>query len=86
MIYFFSDINECTSDLPMDPNGPCSVGATCINIVGGYQCECPPGTSGDAYKGGCKLFHIIKGFKKIFSVYCYFLNKRKLFMALNFYV
>ncbi|GBN12717.1 Fibrillin-2 [Araneus ventricosus] len=48
------DINECTADLPMDPNGPCSVGATCINIVGGYQCECPPGTTGDAYKGGCR--------------------------------
>lgn len=54
-VFSFTDINECTADLPMDPNGPCSVGATCINIVGGYLCECPPGTDGDAYKGGCKL-------------------------------
>ncbi|UYV71427.1 dp [Cordylochernes scorpioides] len=48
------DVNECTADLPVDPNGPCAVGAICINLVGGYHCECPPRMSGDPYKTGCR--------------------------------
>lgn len=48
------DINECVADLPIDPNGPCAVGAVCINIVGGFQCECSPGTNGDPYESGCR--------------------------------
>ncbi|CAN7942616.1 unnamed protein product, partial [Ixodes pacificus] len=48
------DVNECTSNLPIDPNGPCGVGAICINIVGGFQCECPPATTGDPFTTGCQ--------------------------------
>ncbi|XP_022668562.1 uncharacterized protein LOC111253451 isoform X4 [Varroa destructor] len=42
-----ADVNECTANLPLDPNGPCGSGATCINLVGSYKCECPPGTQGN---------------------------------------
>ncbi|XP_064459913.1 uncharacterized protein LOC135370150 isoform X1 [Ornithodoros turicata] len=48
------DINECTSNLPVDPNGPCGVGAICINEVGGFHCECPSGTTGDPFTTGCQ--------------------------------
>ncbi|XP_043692936.1 wall-associated receptor kinase 2-like [Telopea speciosissima] len=40
------DINECT-----DPNGsPCNV--TCTNLLGSYNCSCPPGYLGDGKKNG----------------------------------
>lgn len=45
------DVNECTANLPLDPNGPCGSGATCINVMGSYKCECPPGTRGDPMVG-----------------------------------
>lgn len=49
-----SDINECTSLLPVDPNGPCGASAVCINVLGSYRCECPRGSSGDPYTlAGC---------------------------------
>lgn len=47
------DINECTSLLPIDPNGPCGASSICINVIGGYKCECLPGAHGDPYKEGC---------------------------------
>lgn len=40
------DINECLGN-------PCPSGAVCTNIPGSYLCQCPGGTSGDAYKDGC---------------------------------
>lgn len=47
------DINECTSLLPIDPNGPCGVGAICVNVLGSYRCECPLGSRGNPFEEGC---------------------------------
>ncbi|KAI2804698.1 hypothetical protein BLOT_003686 [Blomia tropicalis] len=47
------DINECTSLLPIDPNGPCGASSICINLVGSFRCECLAGAKGDPYKDGC---------------------------------
>lgn len=47
------DINECTSLLPIDPNGPCGVSAICVNSIGSYRCECPPGSRGNPFDEGC---------------------------------
>lgn len=35
-----SDIDECSG-------GPCEHGGTCIDLVGGFRCECPPEWTGD---------------------------------------
>lgn len=40
------DVNECA-------NNPCGHGAYCINTKGDHICECPKGTVGDPYGGGC---------------------------------
>lgn len=40
------DINECAGNA-------CPSGAVCTNTPGSYTCQCPGGTSGDPYKGGC---------------------------------
>jgi len=37
--WYFSDINECS------PN-PCQNGATCVDLVGSYRCDCKTGYSG----------------------------------------
>lgn len=54
MFLINTDVNECTANIPSDPNGPCAVGATCINTVGSYICQCYPGNGGDPYKSGCR--------------------------------
>lgn len=41
-----TDINECVGN-------PCPGGAVCSNIPGSYSCQCPGGSLGDPYKGGC---------------------------------
>ncbi|KAE8780034.1 Wall-associated receptor kinase 2 [Hordeum vulgare] len=43
------DINECT-----DGEYPCSVPGTCQNIPGGFKCQCPKHTKGDAKNGMCE--------------------------------
>ncbi|RWS29323.1 hypothetical protein B4U80_00125, partial [Leptotrombidium deliense] len=48
------DINECTSLLPVDPNGPCGPSAICVNVIGSYRCECPPQSKGEPYSTGCQ--------------------------------
>ena len=40
------DIDECREN-------PCGRGAICINEIGTYKCECPPGTQGDPFIGTC---------------------------------
>lgn len=40
------DIDECVGN-------PCPSGAICKNEPGSFTCQCPGGTSGDAYKSGC---------------------------------
>ncbi|CAG0881855.1 unnamed protein product [Darwinula stevensoni] len=42
-----ADMNECATE------SPCAKGAVCINEVGGFKCQCPPGTTGDAITHGC---------------------------------
>lgn len=42
-----SDIDECTVN-------PCPPGAICNNEAGSFSCQCPSGTTGDPYMGGCK--------------------------------
>lgn len=40
-------MDECATNL-------CAAGALCTNFPGGFHCECPPGTTGDAYRTGCQ--------------------------------
>ena len=40
------DINECL-------NNPCGSGAICINEIGSFHCECPPGTLIDPITSSC---------------------------------
>ena len=40
------DVDECAANL-------CAPGALCTNFAGAFHCECPPGTTGDAYRTGC---------------------------------
>eukprot|EP00095_Tigriopus_kingsejongensis_P012598 maker-scaffold642_size120736-snap-gene-0.27 protein:Tk12598 transcript:maker-scaffold642_size120736-snap-gene-0.27-mRNA-1 annotation:"GH13743" len=40
------DLDECALN-------PCKQGSICINKLATYQCECPPGTTGDPYTNGC---------------------------------
>lgn len=42
-----TDIDECVVN-------PCPPGAICNNEAGTFSCQCPSGTSGDPYSGGCK--------------------------------
>lgn len=37
---FIADIDECAG-------GPCEHGGTCIDLIGGFRCECPPEWTGD---------------------------------------
>lgn len=41
-----TDIDECGKN-------PCPSGAICKNEPGTFTCQCPGGTSGDAYRTGC---------------------------------
>ncbi|SPP80067.1 blast:Fibrillin-1, partial [Drosophila guanche] len=41
-----NDIDECRAN-------PCAEKAICTNTAGGYLCQCPGGSSGDAYREGC---------------------------------
>lgn len=38
--FFFPDIDECSSH-------PCENGGICIDLVGGFRCECPVEWTGD---------------------------------------
>lgn len=40
-----TDVNECT-------NSPCKNGATCVNLQGGYRCDCKSGYSGSNCETG----------------------------------
>ncbi|CAM0958888.1 unnamed protein product [Alopecurus aequalis] len=44
------DINEC-ADIQ---HYPCSVQGTCLNIPGGFECQCPKNTKGNAQNGTCE--------------------------------
>ena len=46
------DVNECEL-------GPCLYGGTCINTVGSFYCECPPGRSGTDCRNGTYIYNII---------------------------
>ena len=39
------DIDECHG-------GPCENGGMCIDLVGGFRCECPPEWTGDVCQKG----------------------------------
>ena len=38
---YLSDVDECALGLSR-----CENGATCLNVLGGYECVCPPGWTG----------------------------------------
>ena len=42
------DVDECAESVQT-----CAFGATCINLLGRFDCVCPDGLTGDAFKGGC---------------------------------
>ena len=41
----FADIDECVP-------APCKNGATCVDLVGGYRCDCVPGYTGSNCETG----------------------------------
>ena len=45
----YSDMNECAP-------APCKNGATCVNLVGRYRCDCAPGFIGVTCEGIHFLF------------------------------
>ena len=49
--YIFSN-NRCV-DIDECQNSPCEPTAICVNTIGAYQCQCPPGTVPDQF-GRCK--------------------------------
>ena len=60
--FSFSDIDECSS---RSLNG-CGPGATCVNRVPGYTCECPPGFRGDG-RVGCEPAEVRTGCQSDFD-------------------
>lgn len=60
------DIDECADD-------PCEHGGTCIDLVGGFRCECPPEWSGDLCQVG--EFTKIISMLKVFFFYIFYGNK-----------
>ena len=55
MIYFSSDIDECT-----DGTHNCDPNASCGNIPGTFTCTCNPGYTGDGMSCTGKFFVTIK--------------------------
>ena len=51
----FLDINECAL-------APCQNGATCVDLVGSYRCDCKAGYTGS----NCETSKVI-----FFKVYCF---------------
>ena len=47
----FTDHDECKSN-------PCKFGGTCIDTVGSYICQCPPGRSGRNCDNGKPLLYL----------------------------
>ena len=54
--HIFSDIDECEDGL----NHRCDPNSVCSNTIGGYECTCRPGYSGDGIV--CKSSQILKYF------------------------
>lgn len=48
-----SDVNECLTVQP------CANGATCVNTIGGYQCQCSSGFEGQDCDQGKRKFESI---------------------------
>ena len=44
----FIEINECSPD-------PCQNGATCMDLVGSYRCDCKSGYTGSKCETGSNL-------------------------------
>ncbi|XVE61015.1 hypothetical protein DITRI_Ditri06bG0006100 [Diplodiscus trichospermus] len=77
------DIDECKN-----ANNPCRGNGTCINLIGSYDCICPPGTHRDgsncSKSSGFPLTQFVLGFSGLLvlllsfpSIY-FFLKRRKL--------
>ena len=52
--YFFLDVNECKV------RNPCKNGASCVNSVGGYSCQCPGNYKGKHCDEGENLYFFLR--------------------------
>lgn len=84
MLFVCSDINECE-----DPNeNECT--DICINTVGGYECECSNGYSGNGRKdgNGCsrrrRSYALLLGFGMIFFSFAFCFWFLKVFYSYSF--
>jgi hypothetical protein len=57
---YISDINECNQFL-----GICQNGGQCVNTIGSYRCQCPPGWTGTNCTVGKLVIYVISSQVKI---------------------
>ena len=50
-VFFYTDVDECVDD--MENN--CHPNATCMNLIGSFQCNCSEGFTGDGVNCTGKL-------------------------------
>ena len=60
IVLLSTDINDCAPD-------PCQNGATCLDLVGSYRCDCKAGYTGS----NCETSkHLGKTYMKLLGIWC----------------
>ena len=58
---YFSDVNECAP-------APCQNGATCVDLVGRYRCDCVTGYSGNNCETSTNFISLINVVIRVYDI------------------